>query len=266
MHALPLFLSALFVGSFAAVSISTVGNSGQIKLFPSGKEDSAGANFVQIKQSKLAEADANGNVDSQRSINFASTSGSWSDLSSVTVNGTTYSATTYSSTFPVGKGAQPDGTATFELTAHLYQTPTTVPYGNTTITVEANTLKFSINVTGWPAFTSSDNTMVYAITVSTKGGNNDGKLSNNGTNNKQVGFDGASMDIPTIAILDGVSKDVDVSLDTKGSASTISFSFPSFSQSLYYDPTVTLASDSTSAATIPSAFFGMVVVLIALCL
>jgi len=221
-----------------------------------------------LKQSKLSEADANGPING-RSINLASTDGSWSALTHKTVNGTDYYATSYTATFDVGgHGNQPDGTATFVFTAHLYQTPTTIPYGNTTIVVDSNTLKFSIDVKNWPAFLDTANTLQYEVTVSSKGGDEDGSISNNGTDKKRVEMDGGALDLPTIAIIDSVSQNVNVGLSTKNAKSTVSFVFPSFSQTLYYDPTMTVyySRPAGSSATMlnPAATFCFVLALVLL--
>jgi len=219
----------------ADVRVDFVGNSGKIKLYAGSDPNT----FIMISQSKLAETDSTGKTVNSRNVQLSSTDGSWSALQHQTQNGTDYYASTYTSTFEVDKQGNNDGTTvTFQLTAHLYQKPANISYGNTTIIVKENTLKFSVWVTGWPAF-GDGNTLNYAITLSSKGGDNGGNLKTEGKD-KKVETDSGSLDLPTLALADDEPVNVGISLDSNGGKQSINFVFPALENTLYYDPTMTV--------------------------
>jgi len=213
------------------VTVQFVGSSGKIKLFPSNDSNS----FIMVSQSKLTEMTPSGNKVSANSVNFVSEHLSWSAVTKTTNGSTTYYSTTYggsSQSFSLGSA-----TVTFSLTANLYQTSAVVPYGNSSVNVVSNSLKFSVSITGWP-FNSNNNYLSYDITVEDKGGDQDGSLETV-DNGQRVHLDGGYIEVPTTAIIDGVTKNINVTYTTVGQ-STINFEFPHFSQSLYYDPTIVM--------------------------
>jgi hypothetical protein len=96
-----------------SVTMQLVGNSGQIKLFPT----SDSKRFVRIKMSKLEELDTSGQAIGQRSINFASLAegnkcgdgAGWSNL--VKPSGKNF----FTSTFTCSAISQGASLATFKL-------------------------------------------------------------------------------------------------------------------------------------------------------
>jgi hypothetical protein len=130
----------------------------------------------------------------------------------------------------------------FELLARMYRNATTVQNGNTQVTVYANSVKFSVNVTGWPAFGASSNTLNYAVDISSKGGNSGATLKDKSNGQKSVVFSNGLMDMPTTATIDGVAnRPITVTIlsdngNGNGNKQSVQFEFPAFNRSVVYDP------------------------------
>jgi len=142
---------------------------------------------------------------------------------------------------------------TFAFSAKLFKVDSTVQYGQQQIAVLKNELEFSINITNWP-FRSMENTLTYGITVNSKGGGKSKKgklptlddvrgrkIKNVGTTyskpQKEALFDTGNLLAPTTAIVDGVEQDITLRIGQKSTQNTlITFTFPAFQSTLYYDP------------------------------
>jgi hypothetical protein len=221
------------------VSVDVSGNSGKIKIYPNGDN----SNFIQITQSKVEELDVNGNSVNQRSINLASSisDAAWSDPVTVTTsNGIVYTQVWFTSTFPVPAVA---GSAVFfRVTCRLYQNRTTLTNGNQQVAIYQNSLKFDVNITGWPTFAVSNNTLNYEITMASKGQDTGGKIENKGPKEKKVLFSNGVMDMPEYANIDGApNTPISVTLSSKGNKDTVAFAFPQ-GKSILYDPVMCLGS------------------------
>jgi len=225
-----------------SVSVDLVGNSGKIKIYPSSDSN----NFIMISQDKLEETDNTGNAVSGRSVNMASSlvNAGWSNPSTVVLpSGIVYTQTWFTATFPLG-----GNNVVFQLIAKLYQNDTTVQNGNTQVTVYRNSLKFDVNVTGWPAFGASTNTLNYGLDVSSKGGNNGATIVTK-NNKKTVVFVNGLMDMPSTAVVDGVANTpITVTLDGKNNKQSVTFAFPAFTKGVQYDPVICQGCPSSSGS------------------
>jgi len=142
----------------------------------------------------------------------------------------------------------------FRVTCKLYQNATTVMNGADTVTIYANSLKFDVNITGWPAFAAASNTLNYQIDISSKGKSTGGKVEDKGTKKKAIVVDNGVMDTPTTATVDGVANTaIAVTLTSKNNQDSVAFAFPRFTQSVIYDPVMCLGTcDQASGSVVGS--------------
>jgi len=235
-------------------TVDFVGASGKVKLYPSDDSQS----FIQVSQSKLQEVDSTGNAIQGRSQNLASAqASSWSAPNlTVDATGAMRWSTSFSSSFNVA-----GSTVNFVFSCYLYLNDSTVAYGDQTITVRAADLKFSVDISGWPTYTASTNTLNYEIEVSSKGGSQSGSLSNSNGNNDRVQLDVGRIDLPTTVIINGVSQDLGsgLTLTNSNNKQFIEFNFPAFT-TLHYDPVMSL--DSAASLASPSIALALAAMLV----
>lgn len=155
-----------------------------------------------------------------------------------------------------------DGTAvTFRIHAHMMSAyySTTATVGDVSITVPRNTIKFDIEVTGWP-FSSDNATQTFLkVTLDVSGSGGRGapviatQVYTKNSNEKRITVGGGFLDVPTLALIDGAKTAVAVSLTD----SSIDILFPK-GGSIIYDPII-------AAATVNSwSWFILLAVLIVL--
>ena len=134
------------------------GQSGQIAISDSKKGS------VSIKWKKIEEYSP-----SQTKVNyvnnFASQTFSWSNPVAMIVNGQNCSSVTLQSFLHARYNSSV--TIPFNITTYLFETDATVFYGNITLTVPKNSIKFTINMNNWP-FASPNNTLRFGATIEVK--------------------------------------------------------------------------------------------------
>lgn len=271
-----LFLSASVL-LFAAVMVSAQdptfttpggyratfnGNSGKMKLFPQSEEASK---FIQLSWDKIVELDMEGE-EVQSVKNFASQpdfviSGPEEIIYDAGSRGL-YNATRIildATVQPTG-ARSPSATAKFVVTVLAFKTDVTIPYGNTTVSVLRDNLKFTVDVNDWP-FKSTTNSLTFGTKVLTPGSAKGNKKSAD-----VYQFDSANLIVQDSAIVNGITTvPVNTTLDQTGSNSIVMWSFPYFSQSLKYDPDFGFASDLGAASAGATGAAAIVLALLAAC-
>jgi len=225
-----------------SVSVDLVGNSGKIKIYPSSSSN----DFIMISQDKLEETDNTGNAVNGRSVNLASSisNAAWTNPTTVVLpSGIVYTQTSFQSMFTLA-----GSNVLFQLAAKLYQNATTIQNGNSQVTIYKNSLKFDVNITGWPTFVANTNTLNYGIDVSSKGGNTGATLMQK-SDKKSVVFVNGVMDMPVTAVVDGTpNTPISLTLDnSKSNKQSVLFAFPAFTKSVQYDPVMCLGCTESSA-------------------
>lgn len=229
-----------------AVSVEFQGSSGGFKLFPVGEDK-----FIQISSDNVEEYDIDGK---KVGASFSPAGGSFAPVFTTDSGGTTVYHAIYNNE---------KQNKNFTMGCMLAQANTTVfdPVANDTVTVRENTLKFSVAIEGW-VFKNSNNTLVYSISIKDKTGNKTSeKAGSNATQPKMFNLDDGSIETPLTAVADGEDVAVQVTSSEQGVKQIISFTFPSFTKSLKYDPDVSLNSDGKD---VPSSASTTVVSLAAL--
>jgi hypothetical protein len=129
-------------------------------------------------------------------------------------------------------------------------------YGNTTVTIPENTLKFTVSISGWQ-FANSNNTLTFGATLVVTGTGATTPTVVSSSSNNKVYFGSSSIDLPTTAVIDGNSKSITATASADGSS--IQWVFPSFTHTLVYDPTIGMAnSSSTNVASFMLAIVFMI--------
>lgn len=230
---------------------------GKIEVCPSG--DCTSGQSIGLSLNRLEEVDASGHL-AVKAENFnAVDSGDWGDFVQHEVNGVAISSTSYTATLEVKERGVVIGTPVLNLTASIYAANGTTMNGNQSVSVPAGGLKFTLAISDWP-FRATTDTLRFALLVKAKG---------NGTNPKALGRpekkklngtatakidrvdfgEGMFMDAPSLAVLDGVSVDINASVETTASGGVeYVWVFPSFTRTLFYDPVVS-SSDASAQAT-----------------
>lgn len=211
------------------VKVQYTGSSGGFRMSLVGDDMS----FIKISQSKVEECDSTGKAVSP-GWQFTPTNGNWA---TTTDSATGVTTTTYTKQKDAMK---------FQMVTMLTESTKDVfdPVVNKTVTVPANKLKFSVVAEGF-TFTNAANSMCYSIDVQSKAGKN--AKSNKSGNTFSQG--GAEITTETTCTVDGKPGTVTVSDSVTGQVSSIDFKFPSFTNKLAYDPTISV---SSAWATAPS--------------
>jgi len=243
-----LALSALLAVSFAAegddtattdtVSVDFMGASGGFKIYFT---DSPGE-FVQVSQSGLREIDANG---SSVGGTFSPAPATWGDgVSTVDLeDGNTAYTANYYKTKENGNHAGVE----LWMKAWISETSTEVfdELVNDTVTLTENQLKFSVKIAGWE-FENPNNTLAYTINVEANNQDDEDEDEDAEDEGEDVvaktggddsfSFGSHVITAPTTAEVDGEVVDISVTVTDSG----LEFVFPSFEDSLVYDPDVLL--------------------------
>ncbi len=201
--------------------------------------------FVQLKMNRLREIDSSGQQTLNKVSSFASQDFTWSEPVETDVNGsdsgTAVRGTRVSFSAPVRIGGNgPNApTANFTMTTITYHKSGTTQNGNDTISVPEGALKFTIEIAGWP-FLDINNSLGFGIDV--RVGNSTFQLGNETqaeSNNFRFDFvDGLSIDVPTTAVIDGIQANISAALESTTNGYSLDWEFPSFNESLFYDPVV----------------------------
>jgi hypothetical protein len=220
------------------------GSSGQFAIIPA----SGTGKWLKVKLRKLEEIGPD-EVGSDHEVSgFGNHDFVWNGPYYTLIDGVNATCMNFTDTFTVNSQE-----VTFALTTVVIPTDVEVPYGNETVTITANSLKFSVQIQNWP-FQSTNNSLAWGITVESKGQAEKGKgeeQDTSGYKGKKMAFADGSLNFPTTAVIDGVSQDVVVNATEikKGDGLQVDFEFPYFSSYVYYDPDMSLDSDSNAALT-----------------
>jgi hypothetical protein len=178
----------------------------------------------------------------------------------------------------------------FNISTFIFTDGIQLPYGNTTITVPKNTIKFELNMEGWP-FSNSNNTLQFGAEI--KQENKDGKNKSlrdlkkfkinkfnrkvndddkHTFNDRTLIMDDSSFyDMPSFAIINGIQTPIITSPynDTDDNKIGIMWTFPSF-KTLIYDPVVGtgtpdyIYSSSSNSNTIESNYIVYILIMISI--
>ncbi|RLN78340.1 hypothetical protein BBJ28_00000514 [Nothophytophthora sp. Chile5] len=225
----------------------------KMEVCPSG--DCTNGQFMRLTMSSIKEVGIDGSVV-QSVETFNKTTSDWSEMVTSFINGVNVSSTSYVTTLTVGADAE----VSFNLTASIFASNTTVAYGNQTVAVPVGGLKFTLDFSTWP-FASADNTLTVAVKMESKGkggkagkptkkphGNGSGNSTHTAIERVDMG-NGMFMDAPTTVIVDGVEATV-VNSSVVASVGGVEFQwvFPHFESTLHYDPVLGEDSNSTSGS------------------
>lgn len=257
-----------------ALKIEFVGKAPKFKVFSGVKPD----DFFKITFGAIKELDASGNAVAGRSISSLASEKltEWTEKDVTLGNATAKEvrmrfdvSTSKHLQKPCG-GGKPCGASCahfdkakhqIDVVVYLVEQNTAVPYGNSTIAVKSNSVKFNVESENWPFCDAANSLSVTAhIQTALKAAGNDAVVNiTNRTNTTgssvgepdgteivvPSGASAVAFDLPTIALVNDVETNVTVTVDVSaaGDSTTIDFVFPNF-RKLYYDPTVGFEGES----------------------
>ncbi len=136
-----------------------------------------------------------------------------------------------------------------EIEVYMYETTQILPVGNTTVEVPAGSFKYSVSIGAWP-FESTDNSLVFGVKLIS---NTDAAFYRNQDTGEVTGntTDGIRMEIsnPEIAVEDSVNVEIMSDLKQYGGITFLTYEFPAYNASLYYDPVVDLGTEQDADGT-----------------
>ena len=153
------------------------------------------------------------------------------------------------------------------ISAYIYSVSGYIRQANDSLSVPKNALKLTFGISNWP-FVSRSNNLTFGLQLmldtrsSMQQSSPDQSVLDNGRQ-RRLAWGGAALDVAASAIVDGVLTPIATALTQNGAKTFIAFSFPSFNQSVVYDPTVSI-DGTTSAATHTAATQGAGFLLFAL--
>lgn len=256
-----------------ALKIEFVGKAPKFKVFSGDKPD----DFFKITFGAIKEVDASGNAVTGRSISSLASEKltEWTEKDVTLGNATAKEvrlkfdlATSKHLQKPCG-GGKPCGSscAHFDKSKHqidvvvyLIEQNTAVAYGNSTINVKSNSVKFNVESENWPFCADVNSLRVTAdIEALAKASSNDAVATTTNTSGWSssepdktevtvpTGGSAVEFDLPTVALINDIETNVTIDVDTSSGTSTkIDFVFPKFTK-LYYDPTVGFEGESGGA-------------------
>jgi hypothetical protein len=224
------------------------GAGAKMRVCPSG--DCTSGKFMSLAVTSLTEYDAAG-ANVTTIDKFTPKDSDWTAIETSVMYGVNVSSTSFIVNLEVGAA---NIAVVFNLTASIFQGNATVEYGSQNLTVPAGALKFTVDISDWP-FVSPGNSLALAVSLDAKGskGKALGKPAKKakGTDIKTDRVDlGESMfmDVPTYAFVDGEEVQLkNSSVVVSAGATSFEWVFPSFENTLHYDPV--LGEDTTTTAT-----------------
>jgi hypothetical protein len=132
----------------------------------------------------------------------------------------------------------------FALFADLIWEPTHFPYAGMEVIVPSDSVKFGIQVSGWPTFTALTNTLNYEIEVFTSEDFNNYLNASYFDNQLRLEGDDGAIDLPIFGIADNVAVPVNISYEIRSGRHYIVHKFP-YGAVVRYDPIVWLKLNST---------------------
>ncbi|GAB9474393.1 hypothetical protein Gpo141_00011521 [Globisporangium polare] len=235
----------------------------KLDVWPSG--DCTAGQVVSLSLSRLEEINPSGSIVAT-TLDLGSADGQWSELTVQNLNGVTAMATTFNATllFVSKDGTRTDAFPVLSMTAAIFSANATATNGNQSVSVPAGGVKFTVAMSGWP-FQDAANSLRFAVAMKARGkGEAPADLAipqqkkKNGTEARVNRLDfgeGMFMDAPSNAVLDGVDANITATIETTGTLTEYVWVFPSFTNTLYYDPVVSSddASTSETASETPAA-------------
>ncbi|KAG6584660.1 Multidrug resistance-associated protein 1 [Phytophthora cinnamomi] len=193
----------------------------KMEVCPTG--DCSKGKFMRLTVTSLGELDSTGKDVSNKTLtltDFNTTDASWTNITTVLIDGVNISSTSYVSTFTVGEDS-----VLFNLTASIPEANATLTYGSQTITVPAGPNGKKLGKPEKKPKGHGPNSTIERVDMG----------------------DSMFMDAPTIVILDDKETNVTNSsvVEDKDGVS-FQWVFPSFQTSLHYDPV--LGDDSSSSS------------------
>jgi len=127
---------------------------------------------------------------------------------------------------------------------YIFAQETEVQNGNESVTVLDTELKFDITISGWE-FQNSDNQLMLELSFIA---NKHQAHERDGNTTKLEGDDGATayLNVPDTVVADGENADYVFNQEYSGNMMNIDLTFPSFTDTLYYDPTLGLSEGDSS--------------------
>jgi hypothetical protein len=221
------------------------GQSGQIGIFDKHQREAS------IKWKKIEEFDSyNNKVDFVN--NFASQTFNWGLPIETIINGNNCTLVKFSSILNTKNDKLHN--VYFNITTQIFSEDTFIQYGNTTITVPKNVVKFDLSITNWP-FKNVNNTLHFGAEMRQSKlkeikefkVNKLNKVRSKDSNDDRVVIvdKDSFYDMPSIALINGIETDIGVDLynDTDDGKIGIRWMFPYFNN-LIYDPVVGTGSPS----------------------
>ncbi len=197
--------------------------------------------FIKIRQVKLQEITSEEKIIGGSIWNLAG-SGDFGNVDTYSngVRVVTYKATK----------EERDSTITFELVCLIgndMDTKVVEPFTKEDVLIKANSLKFSVRITGWP-FKDTKNFLTYGIEVSHQDNTTQSDDITN-TNATKPGLNLVQLPtgniyLPKIAIINGEKKDINIKTTKIANSNVVYFSFPA-GKTIVYDPDIILDVPST---------------------
>ena len=263
-----------------SIRVEFVGQAPKFKVYASDKP----GDFFKVSFGAVQELDAAGDVVQGRSIPSLASQQTTEWTQNVVVLGDV-NATEVRMRFDLTQSAQlsrpcgggsgrqvrlPGAEEELVIIVYLFTNGTTVPYGNGTLTVPDDAVKFNVEGTNWP-FCDAGNSLRVEVEVEVEAASDatvtdgdddddesesdDDDASSDDTTTAMLsiptGDSFVHLAVPTFAIIDGEERNVSVSVGDPGENGTktsIDFTFPAFG-TLYYDPVVSFGDDADARST-----------------
>jgi hypothetical protein len=238
-------------------AVDFVGKSAKFKLYVNASDPSSA--FIMVSPGKIQELDATGRAVSQRSVNaLASQHGDFTVQYDAVVPGSSPSvraaAVTLNYTAISFPGPKSGPTAALSMTFYLINTTTNVKYGNETLLVPSDAVKFTFSSSAWP-FDDARNSLSVAFDLKSSDDGNAttaGAMPGNATG-QSFSIGQGVLDMPSTVIVDGQARNASVTLDSNGNKQSVQVIMPHFSTSLVYDPVLTSSTAYPNPSPGPSA-------------
>jgi len=243
-------------------AVDFLGKSSKFKLY--ANSENKNSKFIMVSPGSIIEMGADGKKVNSHAINsLASETGTFTVMENTMVPGSNPSVNGTLVTMHYPSVSLGSGNADLTLNFYLTNRTTQVKYGNQTLEVPQDAVKFTFSAMNWP-FANSDNTLEVEFDIKSSSGaaRSDGNMRGGGSG-KQYRVGPGVLDMPSTVLVDDVEKDATVSLTVSGNKQSITVSMPSFTKSLVYDPVVTNDGSDDSDAAPAVAFSGAAVAAIA---
>jgi hypothetical protein len=256
------------------------GRSGRARIFsPDGR------NYVELGLKSVVEVASDGVTKLNRGTpDFENFDFQWTGPRHEILGGKNASRYDLKATLAVAGGGASSGYVNLSLATHVWREQVTVPYGNTSITVPQYSLKWTVEMGAWPWKQASSQLQLRVTAHAKMRGDdnlrdqppqlNTNSNHNNNNNNAaapppppngvplrkrdcDVGRN-AVMELPMVAILDGVMTNITASYEGRN----VVFTFPHYQTSLLYDPVLqaTDASDGNTSGAMDKSASSMFVI------